>query len=208
MPPILLAPNRDVCAPAPNIIANIIVLHPKFPRFYLFFSDSYLIFPTATEFSRQLPHDRNFPTAWRQVPFFFSEKLFFSDFFDIFLHSYMRLPPNRCVLFRYIPSLFPNLHPPISPPYTPIPPPTPSCPPVPVERSFPPLAACTKRPSFTFTDTITEICRQLPNLADRSTGNCRQLPYSAYSYRISTTNFRRAIQVSDILVSVNDINSA
>ena len=133
------------------------------------FSDSYRIFPTATDFFR-----RNTTVFSRHIPTFLS--------------------PNRCALFRYIPSPFPDLHPPIPSPHAPNPPshlarPTPSSaasrrrPPARNNRILP-----TKSPNFAdrntefyrqtpqLSDRTTEFYRQTPHLSDRTTEFCRQTP--------------------------------
>ena len=125
----------------------------KFPRFDWYFSNSYRIFPTANEFYRQLTNFTTGTEFYRQEPFFSRRKTP-----DCARHIPTFLHPNRCVLFRYIPSSFPTSTP-LSRPPTPLSRLPPSGPAGPVEIRFPPLAACTKQTNFT--DTITEFCQQL-----------------------------------------------
>ena len=144
----------------------------NFPRFGRYFFDSYRIFPTATDFFRQLP---NFTNSYRILP----TATDLSDekrpiFSDRFLRFYL-----------YIPSPFPN------PPIPSIPDPAPPfCPAGPVELRLPPSATCTKRPNFT--DTATELSRQLPNFP---TG----VPIFADSYRIFRQRYRICLQKYRIL---------
>ena len=119
---------------------------PKFPRFGRYFSSNYRIFPTLPYFSDSY---RIFPTATE----FYRQASIFSDKKCSIRHIPTILPPNRCVLFRYIPSPFPDPPIPSSHPRSrhPILPARP--------RRAPPPAACHLHET-------TKIYRQSPNFAD------------------------------------------
>ena len=142
------------------------------------------IFPTATEFSRQVPilSDEKNPI-----------------FPDIFLRSYLRTGVS-CL------GTSPPLSPTPTPRFRPPPPPDPAppfCPVGPVERSFPQLASCTKRPNLQtqspnfcrhnhrILQTATQFRRQNNQVLPTATEFCR------HNHRISptATEFRRQLPI-------------
>ena len=161
------------------------VLHPKIPRFGRDFSESYRIFPTATEFSRQL---QNLTDSYRilQTATDFSRRKTTDSY----------VPTSEPLRLVYVhPLPFPRPHDPVPPSPDPAPP---FCPAGPVELSLPPPAICTKRPNFTdranCSDSYQIFPREIPNFA-YIYQNCRQryrilpteIPNVADSYRISPT---------------------